>query len=451
MTLLGFVYFLFPDLREFLKDLYFVPVVISAMMLGWEKSSAFTVVGVSLVLCVTCASWADQSPAEFLKLLIWGCTLGTTSAVIGLIVFTKDRHVLQLLRKQNSLAMTDQLTQIANRRAFDNALQKRIAEFKRYERSFCILMVDIDYFKKINDSYGHNVGDTVLQMIARAIQCSLRDSDLVARFGGEEFAVLLPATSIEDAKMVAERIRSEVDHIEEKESNCPENVSVSIGIAEICEGDTQATILERADLAMYQAKRKGRNRVSFKANHEVISAEQSPEESKNDLVKSVYHEGQALKQTVDSVTGLTYVEIFENELTRRMYETVRYETKICIGLIQLKKNGEIEATKADIRAQVASIGRVIDKSLRTSDLVTWFSEYEFGIMLPFTGLEDATRVMQRLFWDINTEVYQSGLNSLLNVDTMRVVKIEGCDTKAQAIACLRNSTPVEISESTISW
>lgn len=129
-------------------------------------------------------------------------------------------------------------------------------------------MTDIDFFKSVNDTYGHAAGDLVLKTVSRIIKLQLRDYDIAGRYGGEEFAVLLPFTKLEEAKMVAERLRKAVENkkidISKINTESPQkniSVTISLGVAEYNNGDSEDTLLQNADKALYKAKESGRNRV----------------------------------------------------------------------------------------------------------------------------------------------------------------------------------------------
>ncbi|MEC9092127.1 MAG: GGDEF domain-containing protein [Planctomycetota bacterium] len=443
MTSLGIVYSLFPTLRTSLQNFYFVPVVVSSMLLGWKKSSAFTVVGVSLVLCVSCSTWSDHTPQEFLNLVFWGCTLGTTGAIIGLAVATRERQVTELLEKQNSLAHTDPLTQIANRRAFDLELRRRMSEQVRYDRSLSVLMIDIDYFKKFNDRYGHSVGDLVLQTIANAIQESLRESDFVARLGGEEFAVLLPETNRPEALVVAEQIRLAVDQASESEAGCPQEVSVSIGVTEVDALDDGNSVMERADLAMYSAKREGRNQV-FSVDFETQNENRNAFQELNApvLPEPILDPKGTLKGSEDAGIGLTCPTIFDDELSRRIYESSRYGMELCLGIIEIGYRDDLDETDAKVCQQVEKLGRTICLALRQCDLITWQTELEFGVLLPFTAVEDAEGVLRRLFLEINTDMILEDQELLLHIQSIRVIQHQAGETKQQVLSHLHSAVPV---------
>ena len=168
----------------------------------------------------------------------------------------------QLFEQTQYLAMTDPLTEMNNRRTFFDAARKEFERIRRFKRTLSILMVDIDRFKNINDTYGHSVGDLVLREIAARIKNSIRTVDIAARYGGEEFIVLMPETGLDEACQVAERIRKSVADYPFGEDTVPVTATLSIGVAEI---DEQSKSMDQliicADHALYTAKAAGRNRV----------------------------------------------------------------------------------------------------------------------------------------------------------------------------------------------
>lgn len=169
----------------------------------------------------------------------------------------------QLEGKLRDMATTDALTGIANRRHFVNQAEQEISRSKRYSRSMSLLMLDLDHFKSVNDTYGHDVGDMALRTAVKAITRILRDQDVCGRLGGEEFGVLLPETNESQAINTAERIRAEVKASPITLFN-DENLqlTISIGLAELTEETSNLdALLKRADVALYEAKKNGRNRI----------------------------------------------------------------------------------------------------------------------------------------------------------------------------------------------
>jgi len=161
-----------------------------------------------------------------------------------------------------SLALTDDLTKLYNRRYLEGHLASVMRRKQEDEAKASLLMLDLDHFKEVNDTHGHNVGDEVLKAVAARISNSVRNFDLVARLGGEEFVVLMPETAQETATMVAERLRARISSETFAIENGPTlEISASIGVTEIVPDDTPREALHRADVAMYEAKHAGRDRV----------------------------------------------------------------------------------------------------------------------------------------------------------------------------------------------
>ena len=166
-------------------------------------------------------------------------------------------------------ATLDALTNLNNRRQFEVRLKQEIATTKRQKNPLCAMMIDIDFFKKVNDTYGHASGDAVLRTVASIIKEHLRESDIPSRYGGEEFAVLLPYTHIEEAKIVGERLRKAVEETPIPIDKKNINVTISMGLAEFSPQETGEDLFKRADSALYEAKESGRNRVcvDLSVNH----------------------------------------------------------------------------------------------------------------------------------------------------------------------------------------
>ena len=177
------------------------------------------------------------------------------------------RQVEQLKGELKSVrrdSLTDSLTGLANRKCFDQTLDKTIAQAKKLDQPLCFFMIDIDHFKHFNDCYGHQVGDSALKLVAATLKKSVRDCDHVARYGGEELVVILPETSLESAVEVAERIRQSVMEKVLIHMSTGENlgqITLSIGVGCHKPDDRAQSLIKRADACLYAAKHAGRNRV----------------------------------------------------------------------------------------------------------------------------------------------------------------------------------------------
>lgn len=158
-----------------------------------------------------------------------------------------------------ALAEIDTLTQLPNRLAYNQRIAQEYSRWRRYHSPLSLCVVDIDLFKRVNDSYGHQAGDKVLAVIAKVLAKQVRDTDFVARFGGEEFILLMPETTLQAALQVADVLRESIAQCEFHFKGNPVPITASCGIAEFRQGDTIDPVFKRADLALYQAKQQGRN------------------------------------------------------------------------------------------------------------------------------------------------------------------------------------------------
>ncbi|MDP2157063.1 MAG: diguanylate cyclase, partial [Nitrospirota bacterium] len=173
----------------------------------------------------------------------------------------KNKQLEDLLDKVNYMAITDALTGLYNRRRFHDVLTSEHERAKRYGTPFSLVMLDIDHFKKINDTFGHNVGDAVLKEVSGILLNSIRDIDTAARYGGEEFMIILPNTDRVQSRIVAERMREAIE--KHDFTGIDSKISVSIGISGMPDAkvDNEEKLIRCADFAMYRAKQLGRNRT----------------------------------------------------------------------------------------------------------------------------------------------------------------------------------------------
>ncbi len=217
--------------------------------------------------------------AEDQQGLISGLQLGASDSVHVQIDPTElsarmNRHLerwqrLLELRKSKEqlqkLALTDPLTQLGNRAVFDSSIKHVTASMQRSGNPCSLLMIDLDHFKKFNDNYGHQTGDMVLRAVADTIKSSARNADICCRYGGEEFAVILPDTTAANAKILAERIHQKVALVSKRQPTGRRELTVSIGIS--CADKDRIShpeqLIEEADCALYQAKENGRNRTEL--------------------------------------------------------------------------------------------------------------------------------------------------------------------------------------------
>ena len=181
----------------------------------------------------------------------------------AVVAFEDITETKKMRAKLLEMAVTDELTGLSNRRSFSDQLEQEYHRVVRYKHPSCVLMLDLDHFKKVNDAHGHAAGDRVLREFAALLMQSVRKADIPARIGGEEFAVLLPETELEAAGLLAERIRRRLEQLIISEDGVQITITVSIGVTQIKDQDPNAdTAMVRADRALYQAKEAGRNQVN---------------------------------------------------------------------------------------------------------------------------------------------------------------------------------------------
>jgi diguanylate cyclase (GGDEF)-like protein len=204
------------------------------------------------------AAWYKQRNLVF----ILGALLSVAFMALAAGLWSLMKKIQLSAQILESQASIDVLTGRLNRRAFFDIATREFERCQRYQHSFSVMMLDIDLFKQVNDTYGHAAGDIVLRCLADCWFNSLRRVDVVGRIGGEEFAILLPGTSLDDAQMLAERLRESTQELEISSHQGVLRVTVSIGITKFDARDNHfAQTLERADAALYKAKQAGRNQV----------------------------------------------------------------------------------------------------------------------------------------------------------------------------------------------
>jgi diguanylate cyclase (GGDEF)-like protein len=179
----------------------------------------------------------------------------------------KFAHELKKVNEQlREMAFRDGLTGLYNHRYFQDLMDNELSRSRRYKKPISLIMFDLDHFKKINDEYGHPVGDIVLEKVSRTIENTIRASDLAIRYGGEEFAIVLPETDLRGAAILAERLRKAVEQMEIDINGCRIDVTVSVGVTcyyPSTDKIEKSKIITEADNALYNSKNKGRNMISI--------------------------------------------------------------------------------------------------------------------------------------------------------------------------------------------
>ena len=180
-----------------------------------------------------------------------------TALIIKYLIKSRD------FEQQYKLATTDGLTDLYNHRYFQDQMKMNVEHSKRYETNFSLIIIDIDFFKKFNDTYGHQSGDAVLRQVAQILKRNVRATDIVCRYGGEEMSIILPNTGKDEAQMTAEKICKIVSEKQFKLNNDKEtHVTISLGVSTYpFDGETPTNLIDAADKRLYNAKNNGRNQV----------------------------------------------------------------------------------------------------------------------------------------------------------------------------------------------
>lgn len=246
--------------------------IIIVFYLDTMRYSKFSLWAYSLTICIgTCVYlYGFTLIPEDVKLriaimLFFGTTIvlmfGRSSYLLSYSIYKIIAQNKRLVLAMDEMLIHDELTKQHNRRYFDTQLSRYLALFQRTQERFCVAMIDIDYFKQVNDTHGHAIGDDVLFQLSTYIKEKLRASDIFARYGGEEFVILLPMTEVGASVMMLDRLRAAVASREFDIHGQNIQLTISVGISITQDGDAAENLLARADSALYQAKETGRNKV----------------------------------------------------------------------------------------------------------------------------------------------------------------------------------------------
>jgi diguanylate cyclase (GGDEF)-like protein len=384
-----------------LLHLFYVPVVITGFYLGGYRARLMALLcilsGCIIFLPKMGTSVTEIPLQNLLVFLLWAFVLSLIAVLVGRLS-DRWREALESLRLAHQKdVLTDALTGVANRRAYEFELARRISQRERDGSPLILLLLDIDFFKKFNDRYGHAAGDAVLQKVAQILQGTIRKADLVARIGGEEFAIILPGISFEEAQDVAERIRRLVEAQRVNYDSLILRVTVSVGFAQLLPGEDASSLTKRTDAALYSSKEAGRNCVHY---HDGLGCRPLGVEIRKEIDSSLTNEnGSGIDNDLycDETTGLPTQRVLEEELRRRTAERNRYGVETVVAVVKVD---EYEAaSNSPSRKQtslMATIARMIGSELRETDLIVRFGTGGFAILMPSTTLQGAAFPLRRI-------------------------------------------------------
>jgi diguanylate cyclase len=300
------------------------------------------------------------------------------------------QHQAQQIANHAIEARTDALTALANRREFDKAMEEAHRTLREKHTPATVMMIDIDHFKHLNDSYGHQAGDEVLRQVAHTLQARLPEECLIARYGGEEFAVVFLGVHFAEVEHVAERARRAIGEQEVAFEGLRLRVTASGGLAELMPGETIPSVISRADDALYISKETGRNRGHVHDGKTV-----SPLARRSNVVaRAIEHPDQPAPYEI----GISSPEVFASDLSRRLSQWNRGGSPLCVLLVRIDDLDEIaqrhgaENRHAAMRAMVLALKAV----MREIDHAARFDAQAIALLLPGCALRGAVATAERL-------------------------------------------------------
>jgi len=320
-------------------------------------------------------------------------------------------------------ARTDVLTQLPNRRAFDAELTKRYEKLKTEGEVSSVLMIDIDFFKRFNDEHGHQCGDAVLQAVARSLQDTLRKADTVSRYGGEEFAVILPRTEIGAAKKQAERIRRVIEATEATFDCLKLHVTASVGIAQMLPGEDASLAVRRADDALYGSKGAGRNCSSWHDGVKSIRIE--PEKAPLERREAKTSTG----DTTPENDALSHRDEFLNEVRRLAIGWRQGGSEFSILLMKVDeiKEGDGQARVTATNASLQAAAQFLKTVMGDDDCGAFYSNDSLALLLSAKTAAQATEMAERLRAAINRFQVTSGGTKFSFTVTIGIAGVEQTD------------------------
>jgi diguanylate cyclase len=296
------------------------------------------------------------------------------------------------IKAHESEARTDSLTGLANRRAFDDELKRRLSEWERKRIPCTLVLLDIDFFKKFNDTHGHQVGDEVLRQVAKVLKEQSRESDLPCRYGGEEFGVILPTTDVENARGVAERIRQAIEASTTVCDNKHLKVTCSLGVSQFEPGDDVGRLIRRSDEALYESKKAGRNCGHWQNFNKCLPISETVEEPP--IIPTEATSVSASTEDSRSTSGATFFQM----LKRRVTEGHRFGIPLSVLHLKIddydtvqRKYGSAVARQMSDAAEPA-----LSKVLREMDVLSRLDHGEFVVMLPGKTQGEALIVSKKM-------------------------------------------------------
>ncbi len=313
-------------------------------------------------------------------------------------------HQIDLHLNQTRL---DLLTELPNRRAFDEHVKQRFADRQASGKPFAIMLVDLDQFSKINEQFGHPAGDRVLRHLRDVLTDVLREQDVITRYEGDQFAVVLPETAVAEAARAAERVRLAIQERTCTWEDQPVRVTASVGVVEAGANEDAAALFRRVDIALYAAKETGRNVGYF---HDGLACHPILEDNLSGLVASAqgprskaaayaqYVAALGVDARTDPLTGLPNRRAFGDELRRQVTTTRQTNAQLSLMIVGIDRLNLLGAYHGQdtVDQLLRKMGQILCAAVRDADLVTRYGWEEFAVILPKTTLLEANRAHDRI-------------------------------------------------------
>jgi diguanylate cyclase len=337
------------------------------------------------------------------------------------------------IRTQQSEARTDALTGLANRRAFDDVLADNSQRFERDGRTFSLILLDVDEFKLFNDLHGHLAGDEVLRAFGQTLIRNVKGSDFACRYGGEEFAVIMPGAAVSDARAAGERLRKAVEATFVAYDGQSLNVTISFGVAQCRRGERTDQLFRRADDCVYQSKQSGRNRGYWHTGDECRPI--APPAAPPTAAPATAAAPSAIKlPDAPTLPAPAAREVFIEMLNRRIAETHRTGASLSVLCFRIGQWGEMEtqygAEASDMVFQW--LGAFLRSSLRDMDLLGYANAGEVAAMIPGSSESAARIVGQRIATSISSFPIPFG-QTLVHLDVEVGVASAGPNDRAASV------------------
>lgn len=344
-------------------------------------------------------------------------------------------------------ARTDSLTGLANRRVFDDEITRAHAEFQARSRATTtLLLLDIDHFKKLNDTHGHQAGDEVLRGVAKVLRKSFGVRDIVARFGGEEFAVILCGVPLEQARAKAERARADIGAATYHHEGVTLRVTACAGLAELLPAESIAGQIRRADEALYKSKDAGRNCGHWHDGQTCFLLTDDPPQTTAAGRKPVrqsptQRDGQdrSAGGSLDPVTRVSNRSAFNEHLNRRVAEWKRGGPRITMMLIRVDDFDDLVRERGQASGEIAlrATAQFLRAALRNIDHIARYDSDTFAILLPAVTLLDAVVIADRMRRAIKTCRLSAGNQSLQFTASVGVAAVRDSESSRSLVSHAR--------------